>query len=65
MLRCNCSRIGLSRSGHSVSPNLFVGSIFFIVGLLYLADMLGAIVVLDGGVRIDGFRAISRQNISA
>ena len=33
------------------------GTIFFIVGLLYLVEKLGAIVVLDGGVRIDGFNA--------
>ena len=41
------------------------GTIFFIVGLLYLVEKLGAIVVLDGGVRIDGFNTITYRNISA
>ena len=41
------------------------GTIFFIVGLLYLVEKLGAIVVLDGSVRIDGFNTITYKNISA
>ena len=33
------------------------------MNLLYLADKLGAIVVLDDGVLIDGFNTINRQNV--
>ena len=38
--------------------------LFFIVGLFYLADKLGAIVVLGGRFLINGFNNIICQNIS-
>ena len=42
-----------------MSLSLFIGYYILNCDLVYLTDKLGAIMVLDGGVRIDGIEAPS------